>query len=299
MGIRVLTFAKQHAPGPGLLPALALLAALYACTDSDGNEYTRANQPGSPGSTPAPDSVPGSAGIWYGALRLDEEGPADATSDVICLVAATGELACVLLDARRTAAESLTAGVKGSMYGTVSFDSGNRASGSGTLYAAPGLVLADGASVVADFAITGGAYVYESSLNRELRLDISSLGQTLRLSTTFDHYYLQSGSLATVAMAYTSFDIFGDPASLSIDANGAVFSQSASGCVGNGQVRVLEPQLNGYAFDLTLGNCAGLDGEYLGLAAVTDFSWSNGTTNLLIAIFNTSNSIVGEAVTVY
>ena len=88
------------------------------------------------------------------------------------------------------------------------------------------------------------------------------------------------------------FDVFGDPASFSIDANGALFSQTASGCVGNGQVSVVNPHFNGYNMSVTVSNCPGLNGSYTGLGITTDAG--SGTNNVfLFGVFNNLSAILG------
>ena len=48
--------------------------------------------------------------------------------------------------------------------------------------------------------------------------------------------------------------------------------------------------------DVTLTECPGLNGAYGGLSTLIDFAWVNGTDNLVIAVFNETTAIVGEAV---
>jgi hypothetical protein len=102
---------------------------------------------------------------------------------------------------------------------------------------------------------------------------------------------------------YTDFDIYGDPASLTIHQDGTLFLQTASGCAGNGQMINIDPQqvrgqggYNAYTVEVTISSCPGLNGTYEGLATLTDFSWVNGTNDLAIAVFNETTAIVGQAV---
>ena len=111
-------------------------------------------------------------------------------------------------------------------------------------------------------------------------------------SAIFNPIYDRDSALATVAGSYAVFDVFGDPASFSVDANGALFSQTASGCVGNGQVSVVNPQFNGYNISVNVSNCPGLNGSYTGLGVMTDAG--SGTNNVfLFGIFNTLAAILG------
>jgi hypothetical protein len=224
------------------------------------------------------------------------------------LLVEAGELACVLTNISDEAAGDEAAGLfsdqnmVGAVHGTLKVSSTSQASGSGKIYATPGNVLTDGTSVVADFTITGGSLSEQNSL---LEFTFTSLGVESTFNGFYDHYYATVGR-AFVWPAdgvYTSFDIYGDPASLSIDPGGALFLQTESGCSGNGQMTNIDPEhirntpgYNAYTVDVTLSDCPGLNGAYDGLATLIDFAWVNGTDNLVIAVFNETTAIVGEAV---
>ena len=284
--------------------ALVLIAALAGCSGGGDPERTdpprpAANAPtignGSPASD-APPSLPTSnpatgGGHWWGVLSRDGE----VVHSAMCLLVEAGELACVLArdEAPGFSAWFSDEHMVGAVHGTLKVSSTSRASGSGKLYATPGNVLTDGSSVVADFTITGGS-LYDQ--NRLLEFTFTGF---------YDHYYATVGS-AFVWPAdgvYPSFDIYGDPASLSIDRDGAMFLQTASGCSGNGRMTNIDPEhlrntggYNAYTVDVTVSDCPGLNGEYEGLATLIDFAWVNGTDNLVIAVFNETAAIVGEAV---
>ena len=176
------------------------------------------------------------AGLRYGELRRGNQ----IISGAICLVTEAGELGCILEDhssyVRRFLGpyEVRSGTVVGAMHGQIRVVDSDEIKGSGKLYAAPGKVLRDGVSAVADFSITAGLL---SDLNRALELTIESVGEVTTLSLTgWDRYYFGDSSLTGVSAVYPIFDIFGDPGTVSIDANGALFSQAASGCVISGQV---------------------------------------------------------------
>ena len=76
------------------------------------------------------------AGIWQGTLTQG----GSVVNEVSCLVTQAGALACLLIN---PANDDLA----GAAYGTVQVTNGNQLSGSGTAYAAPRYVLADGTSV--------------------------------------------------------------------------------------------------------------------------------------------------------
>ena len=262
-------------------------AALAACSGSTGPGDAPAPPPVPTGDgSPLPAGRPSGGGHWW----LAALGPGQKTlAPGFCLVTEVGDFACVLSDGDGEWAP----GGAGAMQGTLRVTNPDQISGSGVLYAAPGHVLSDGTSVAADFDVTGGSL---SDRNRKLDLTINVLGQELTLSAAFDHYYLHAVSPAEVAKVYRSFSVFGEPASLSIDLDLALQLQSASGCVGDGKLTVINPRLNSFRVELTISNCAGREGSYQGLATVIDFEWVNGATNLLVTAFDGTNFIVGMAV---
>lgn len=301
--------------------ALALIAALGGC--SGGGDPSGTDPPRQTGSAPPPIasapppfwSAPPPAddepllptsnpdtggGHWWGVLSRDGE----VLHSAMCLLVEAGELACVLArdEAPDFSAYFSDEYMVGAVHGTLKVSSTSQASGSGKIYATPGNVLTDGAAVVADFTITGGSLYDE---NRLLEFTFNSLGVESTFNGFYDHYYATVGR-AFVWPAdgvYPSFDIYGDPASLSIDPNGALFLQTASGCSGNGLMTNIDPEhirntpgYNAYTVSVIVSDCPVLNGAYEGLATLIDFAWVNGTDNLVIAVFNETTAIVVEAV---
>ena len=202
------------------------------------------------------------------------------TSYIGCLVAETLELVCVVTD---VTTGDFVAGVHGT--GQVS---GNQITGSGTIHAAPGTTLADG-STVANVTISVGTVSGRASLD----LTVGAAGTSTSVSTTFDNSYDRGSDLVTVAGAYSSFDIFGDPASFSVDANGIITSQSNSGCVGNGQISIIDANFNAYNVTLDVTSCGALDGMYDGLGITQD----NVTMDdvFVFAVFTNQSTVIGAA----
>ncbi len=89
--------------------------------------------------------------------------------------------------------------------------------------------------------------------------------------------------------------IFGDPASFSVDANGVITSRSNSGCVGNGQISIIDVNFNAYGVTLDVTSCGALDGSYDGLGYT---SWQSDNNSLAndIFIFDvfTSQSLIDD-----
>ena len=94
------------------------------------------------------------------------------------------------------------------------------------------------------------------------------------LALTFNPLYNQASSLAALAGNYAEA---GSGTVVSIDANGAIFSQDASsGCVVNGNATIINASYNAYAVQATYASCTGT-------AAVL-----NGITFSGLATLNTS-----------
>ncbi len=200
------------------------------------------------------------------------------TDDISCLVAETLEFVCRLTDVT-------TAGVVAGMQGTIQVN-GSQVTGTGTLYAAPSTTLADG-STVANLTIGAGTVSEGNSLD----LTVDAAGVSISVSTTFDALYDRGSDLATVAGVYTTFDIFGDPASFSVDPNGAITSQSTAGCVSNGQISIIDASFNAYDVALDVTGCA-LGGMYDGLGRTQD---ANATDDVFtFDVFTNQSMLVGD-----
>ncbi len=200
-----------------------------------------------------------------------------ATDGISCLVAETLEFVCRLTDVT-------TGNVVAGMQGTVQVN-GSQVTGTGTFYAAPSTTLADG-STVANLTISAGTVSQGNSL--DLTVDVA--GVSISVSTTFDTSYDRGSDLATVAGDYPTFDIFGDPASFSVDANGVIFSQSMS-CVINGQISIIDASFNAYDVALDVTGCA-LGGMYDGLGRTQD---ANATDDVFtFDVFTNQSVLVGD-----
>jgi hypothetical protein len=170
--------------------------------------------------------------------------------------------------------------------GTVQLN-GSQVTGTGTLYAAPGTTLPDG-STFAPLTITG------TISGDSLDLTINAAGVSISLPTTFvASVYDRGSALATVAGTYATFDIFGDPASFSVDANGVIFSQSAAGCVSNGQISIIDANFNAYDVTLDVTLCGALNGMYDGLGLTLDTNATNDTFTL--SVYTSQSVIIGHA----
>lgn len=208
-----------------------------------------------------------------------------STDDIDCLFAPNDEFACVLTDAT-------TGDLVGGANGTFQVN-GDQVTGAGNFYAAPGELLADG-STIADLTISAGTVAEDTSLN----LTVVSTGLSVAVTSAFDITYDRGADLATVAAVYSTFDIFGDMFSLTIDGAGMISGLSlTTGCVLSGLVSVIDAAANAYDVNLVadVATCAGLAGDYNGLGTSQD---ENATDDAFIfAVFVDGVSmIVGQAV---
>jgi hypothetical protein len=220
-------------------------------------------------------------------------------NSVFCLVASTGELSCVLSDPLFEPEYPFAYALDpraGALHGVLHVANADQPSGSGTVYAAPGEVLADGRSVTADYTITGGSL---TDSNSQLDLTISTMGEEWVLSAHFDHYYylqLYGVAIQQLSHVYADAAFNGERASLTIDDRGKLFSQTASGCILDGGVTLIDSRYNAFAVSLTVADCPGKNGAYEGLATLIDFSFANGANQVLFTVFNTNGFVLGEAV---
>ncbi len=231
--------------------------------------------------TPAAAAPPANrslSGQWNG--HAVTPGSPDRTDDIFCLIAETLEFGCEV-DVDGT--NAFVAGAQG----TVQLN-GSQVTGTGTLYAAPGTTLPDG-STFAPLTITGTL----SGDSLDLTFDVA--GVSISVSTTFvASVYDRGSALATVAGVYPTFDIFGDPASFSVDANGVIFSQSTAGCVSNGQISIIDANFNAYDVTLDVTLCGALNGMYDGLGLTLDRNATND--NFTFSVFTSQSVINGHAI---
>ncbi len=207
-----------------------------------------------------------------------EFGYLSTTDDIDCLVAETLEFVCAVTDATTSA---FLAGAQG----TVQVN-GSQVTGAGTHHAVPGTTLVDG-STVANLTITGTV-----SEGVSLNLTIAAAGISTSVSTTFDAIYNRGSALATVDANYPTFDIFGDPGAFSVNALGVITLSSISGCVGNGQISIINAAFNAYDVALDFTSCGPLNGSYNGLGLTRDSAATDDVFSF--GLFTTLSVILGE-----
>ena len=55
-----------------------------------------------------------------------------------------------------------------------------------------------------------------------------------------------------------------------IDANGGLFGNDSDGCVFSGRIRIIDGRYNAYGASVRIDNCGNFDGDYNGLAFLSD-----------------------------
>ncbi len=211
-------------------------------------------------------------------------GFAAATDNIDCAVADTLEFACILSD-------TVTGVAVATVGGTVQVTNNTDVSGSGTLYAVPGSVLADG-NTFANLTISAGTVSEANTLD----LTVEAAGTTSTISTTYDVIYERASDLATIAAVYPTFDIFGEVSAFTIDAAGVISGQSVN-CLLAGQVTIIDAVFNAYDVSLTVTNsvaCAVGAGTYNGLGSSVDNVGMDDA--FVFAAFTADMAIAGQAV---
>ncbi len=203
------------------------------------------------------------------------------TDNIGCVVSEMMELVCIITD-------PVTGAILVSAEATLQIANVTGVSGTGTLFAAPGSMLANG-STVAPLTITAGTINEGNTLD----LTVDGAGSTNDVSMVFDAIYNRGSALATVEAVYASIDIFGNTLSFVIDANGGITGQSAF-CVLNGQVSIIDANFNAYDVQLDASLCGGLTGTYDGLGITQDDA---GTDDVFVfVVTNALNAIAGAAI---
>lgn len=234
-----------------------------------------------------PMNVQRTVGVWNASgVVVDDEN-----QNVDCLIAETLEISCRF----NIYGHDFVAALKG----TLEVD-GSQLTGSGTYYAAPGETLPDG-TTTAEFIISSGRVSEFQFLN----LSVSAAGIEFFLSLDYNAQLTDRGSdFSNVDGPYSEFNVFGNSASFSVDADGVISSQSRVGCIGNGQIGLIDTRFNVYAVTFAVMNCGALDDSYSGFGLTStrvvrdNEEFDNPTANEVFAfnVFTNQTVIDGIAI---
>ena len=225
--------------------------------------------------------------IVIDVVTIGYSGFVETNGAIFCLVAETAEFVCATSDA--------LGNVNATAQGTLQITNSTQVSGSGTLYALPGLTLGNGTTVAA-LSISAGTV----SEGATLSFTVNAAGGTATVAMTPDpaeDYARGSDVMANVAAVYTSFDLFGDNSSFVVSDAGAISGDSDLSCALTGQVLTIDVAFNAYDVALDLAGCtgasAGLNGMYNGLGFTADDAGMDDV--FVFAVFDADGTIIGEA----
>lgn len=142
--------------------------------------------------------------------------------------------------------------------GTIS-SNGNELSGNLAAYAPADRVFANGQAK--SLGSISGEIVERRALRGEW---YSLLGDHGKFELSYHDLHTLDSSFAKIAGTYTGFD----PAEIAgwtstIVSDGGYFGQDDWGCTRFGQLRIIDPQFNVYAWNDTVSNCGGCSGVYV------------------------------------
>ena len=229
------------------LCTIMLAAALFGCGGGSSND--------GPGVLLTPQSP---AGVWRGTVGGGLSG------GVTCIIAEDASVYCVVTYAGG-ASFAVLSGFANVSLTRISLNGDAFGLGAG------------------GFSLSGSV-VKRNSLNLTGQIGQQSV---LTISAMYDPLYDAGSSVSLVQGVYSNAAWEGSPAAFSIDANGAVFLQTASGCVWTGEVSIVDQRYDAYRVAVTLANCGAFDGNYLGLATYT-----SATGNLKVIAANPALSVV-------
>jgi hypothetical protein len=152
---------------------------------------------------------------------------------------------------------------------------GSAFSATSTGFAPPGGTFANGA-ISASFSLTGTVTTEDA-----LSGSYSGANESGRIAATYNSAVTErQASLAISGGSYLVPQQPGAPiVSLAIN-NGAMTFNVSTGCVGNGNIAVVNPTRNYYTWTMTFSNCQAINGDYSGLSFMP--------TNTSIALMGSS-----------
>jgi len=262
-----------------------VVASLSACGGGSGSS--------SDSSSPPPPTSQSPGGIWTVQYT---EGSGPNTGDTIqgkALVTETGDFFYGGINTANGCAEIGfgTLAVKGSSV------SGTANTSVVTFSTVPGV----NASCSYQDGTTSGRAMLTGTLTQRSSLDLTSstttsAGMALASEThtwAYSSLYAEMPSLANVAGNYAD-----GSDTLTIGADGSIFEQDpASGCVVNGQVSIVNPAYNAYAFSYTFESCTGVATALNGQTA-TGLGYLDDSVSPNELVYGVHLSVAGQIIAV-
>ena len=173
----------------------------------------------------------------------------------------------------------------GQLIGTASI-SGSKVSASGKGFAPAGTTWLDG--TVATSVTLNGTIAERSDFGGTWR---AGTGETGSFSFDYDSAYERGSSLSKVADVWYAQDGYGNlVATITIQANGAIYGQDGLGCMYSGTIGIIDPAYNVYDAEIIVSGCVPRSEKYSGLAVLTDRNLTND--RLVVAADNGQKSEV-------
>ncbi len=212
------------------LYVLSWTAFCVACGECGGDAACKSPFPSI--LTPVTKASPG--GIWVG---IDSDG-----EQVLAFVTETGGFHFI--------DEFLNQGS-----GILSVSNGNDVAGNFQLVTERGFTFSDG-TTLADCTLSGTVTERQTMTVTVNCTTTAGLQFQITVALDYDPLYDRDSSLATIAGNYDD----GSGIVTNISSDGTIFEQDpVSGCVTNGQVRVIDSAFNAYDFEFGFSNCTGQD----------------------------------------
>jgi hypothetical protein len=242
---------------------IAIGSVLCGCGGSGGGSApapVAAPAPPVPVATPAPAPAPPPTttadfgGVWFGTLNYGAGG----IDEVVALTTSSGRLAIVAID---TAGPSTL-----TQYAGVATVSGQQVTGTGTMYAGAshrwpgsGTVL----PITLELTITE-----RRTLSGRLRSG-TVLDAQLSLDYDGDTHGRASSLMQVVGVWYVYDEMLNPMVTVSIEPDGRFLEQNRNGCQSSGQVSLIDPRYNVYAWDAMTASCLA-SGGYSGLGTIIE-----------------------------
>jgi hypothetical protein len=171
----------------------------------------------------------------------------------------------------------------GQYSGTVNV-SGNSISGTLRAYAPVGFLFPDG-STVGNVSISGTVITKQSFTGTYV-----GVGDSGSFSLTYDSIYERPSSLSLISGNWILSE-FGYTFTVTINNAGVFSGNDTDGCVYNGTVSIINSSYNAYRINLTVSSCGTANGNYSGLAVLSDDVNVNDT--LIYGVSNQNLSATG------
>lgn len=247
---------------------LSLALSLFATASCGGGGGGGDSTPITPTPTPPPpDQLIG--GIWEGTATNNLQP--GVVTEIAAVITEGGDARFITADGVQIVSTSPLS------------VSGNAVSGQARAYAPIGFVFSNNQPVTTG---TLSATVSErDSLSGTWTADT---GETGNFNLLYNPIYERDSSLDLLADNWVGVDEFLNiVSSFIVDGNGAVNGQDVLACMYSGQINLLDTRYNTYELSITVTNCDVFNGDYSGLAVLSDASVQNDTL-----IFQMDNNLV-------